>query len=284
MRDRLSSFLVDAAGARGGVVRLEDAYREVLSRHPYPPLLQRLLGELLAAASLLAGSLKFNGSLILQLQGDGVIRLLVVECTHDLCLRAVAQWHGELPASGQLDELAGNGRFVITLDRKDGGELHQGIVPLEAGSVALLLEHYLARSEQLASRLWLTAGNGVAAGLLLQKLPGSAEGSEWGRLCADLHAIAPEELQEMPPDALLRQVFPERDVRLFKSKPARFHCPCSRERVIGALRLMGQQEVNDIVREQGEVEATCEFCNHRYRFSAADVAALFADPVSETRH
>src|SRR5262249_15446349 len=161
------------------------------------------------------------------------------ECTHDLSLRAVAQWQGELPASGQLDELAGDGRFVITLDRKDG-ELHQGIVPLEAGSVALALEHYLPRPPQPARRLCPSGENSVAAGLLLQRLPGSPESNQWDHLCADVRMIAPEELQAMPPDVLLRHVFPEQDVRLFKPKPVRFHCPCSRERVIGALRLMGQ--------------------------------------------
>src|SRR5437868_3479801 len=157
--DSFSPFLIDAAGVRGALARLDVSYREVLSRHAYPPLLQRLLGELLAASVLLAGSLKFNGSLVLQLQGDGVLRLLVVECNRELGLRAMAQWQGDVPETSELRALAGNGRFVITLDAKDGGELHQGIVPLEAGSVAELLEQYLARSEQIASRFWLTAAD-----------------------------------------------------------------------------------------------------------------------------
>jgi molecular chaperone Hsp33 len=284
--DAFTPWLIDAAGARGAHACLRAAYAEVLARHEYPPLLQRLLGELLAASLLLAGSLKFNGSLVLQLQGDGLLRLLVVECDRALGLRAMAQWQGEVPAAADLRDLAGRARFVITLDPKDGGELHQGIVPLEAGSVAELLEHYLERSEQIASRFWLTAKDGVAAGLMLQRLPetpaGDADG--WNRVSLLAQTVTAEELRTLTVRSLLSRLFAEEDVRLFSSRAAHFHCPCTRTRVAGALRLLGREEVDDLVRERGEVEATCEFCNKRYRFDAEDVAALFADTVSETRH
>jgi len=284
--DALSPFLIDAAGARGACANVSAAYREVLSRHTYPPLLRGLLGELLAASALLAGSLKFKGSLVLQLQGDGPLRLMVVECSHDLGLRAMAQWRDDFPAAGDLRVLAGKGRFALTLDPKQGGELHQGIIPLEAGTVAELLEHYLQRSEQLPRRLWLTAQEGIAAGLLLQRLAGhTAQGNDgWNHVSVLGSTVTEAELRGLNPVQLLTRLFPDADVRLFPARAVRFHCPCSRERVTGALRLVGRDEIEGVLRERGEVEVPCEFCNRRYRFDAADVAAVFAGEPAATRH
>lgn len=276
--DSLSPFLIDLAGARGAIVQFRGAYREVLARHDYPALVQQLLGELLAAGALLAGSLKFNGSLILQLQGTGPLKLLVVECTHDLALRAVAQWTGALPEQADLRDLIGSGRFAITLDPKDGGELHQGIVALESGSVSGLLEQYLLRSEQLASRLWLSAEDGVAAGLILQRLPGKLvqDDDAWPRVQLLAQTVRGEELRSLGSEELLARLFADEEVRLFTARRVRFGCHCSQERVAGALRLLGRQDVESLLQERGSVEVHCEFCNRRYEFDHAGIAALFA--------
>ena len=185
--DALARFVLEHAAVRGALVSLDGACREILDCHPYPPALRRVLAELLAASALLASTLKFKGALIVQLQGDGPVRLLVVECDASLALRATAQWKetaAALPASASLAELAGgpdHGRLVITLDPKDGGPLYQGVVALEAASVATLFEHYLRTSEQIDSRMAIAADGPRARGLLLQRLPGAtaADDDTW---------------------------------------------------------------------------------------------------------
>src|SRR5215467_15502652 len=184
--DSLTRFVFERAALRGAVVGLDAAYRECVGSHSYPPRLTRILGETMAAMCLLANSLKFQGSLILQLQGAGSVRLLVVECDASLTLRATAQWSGDVADAATLSELAGDprrSRMVLTLDPKDGGPLHQGIVALEGGSVATLFEHYLDTSEQIASRLWLEADDEQVRGLLLQRMPASTEAdtATWAR-------------------------------------------------------------------------------------------------------
>ena len=278
MSDRLHRFLIEGTPARGALVRLAGAYREVLERHAYPPVLQRLLGELLAASVLMSGNIKFRGSLIMQLQGQGPLSLMVVECAPGLQIRAMAQWREPLPAQGQLAELAGNGRFALSLDPKDGGQIYQGIVELAGGSAAEQLEHYLARSEQLPSRLVLGVHEHEATGLLLQRLPGEAEADEaaWRRLEARASSIDTLRLARDPIEHLLPSIFPEDDIRLFSPEPVAFHCPCSQERVASALRLLGEAETREVLAERGSVEAVCEFCNRRYVFDTEGIGRVFA--------
>jgi molecular chaperone Hsp33 len=247
--------------------------------------LQRVLAELLAACTLLASTLKFTGSLIVQLQGDGPVRLLVVECTAALGLRAMAQWDAEraqaLGPRATLAELAGgpdHGRLVLTLDPKGAGTIYQGIVALEAGSVAGLIEHYLATSEQLASRLVLATSAEGTAGLMVQRLPGSeGEGADWPRIAGLLDELAPAGLLARGPATdVIAGSFPHDDVRVFKPRAVGFACSCSRERVEHALRIAGAAEVESIIAERGDVEVTCEFCNRRYTFGPDEARALFA--------
>ena len=292
--DALTRFVFEHAAVRGAHVALADTTRAVLACHPYPPALARVLAELLAASALLASTLKFTGSLIVQLSGDGPVRLLVVECTDALALRATAQWDAERTAAlgpeATLADLAGgprHGRLVLTLDPKGAGTIYQGIVALEAGSVAALIEHYLATSEQLASRLVLAAGDGRAAGLLVQRLPASGDDDDatWARARAALDAVDPAAL--LVPGAATAQlaaVFPEDDVRVFGAKPAAFGCSCSRQRVENALRIAGAAEIEAMLAERADVEVTCEFCNRGYSFAPAEARALFAAAPAATRH
>ena len=293
MSDTLTRFVLEHAAVRGAHVSLPATARAVLACHPYPPALAHVLGELLAASALLTSTVKFTGSLIVQLSGDGPVRLLVVECTDALGMRAMAQWDPErtnaLGPDATLAALAGgpkHGRLVLTLDPKGAGTMYQGIVALESGSVAGLIEHYLATSEQLASRLVLAAGTDGAAGLLVQRLPGATEEDDatWGRVGRAIDALDPAALLGQPePTQIIASAFAEEDVRVFKAKPVTFACSCSRERVENALRIAGAGEVESILAERGNVEVTCEFCNRRYTFAPDEARAVFA-PLDTTRH
>jgi len=283
--DVLARFVFERAAVRGAVVSLDDTCREILASHAYPPPLARALAELLAAAALLASTLKFKGALVVQLQGAGPVRLLVVECSADLDLRATAQWNTEaerLPAEAPLSDLAGdlaNSRLAITLDPKDGGPIYQGIVALAASSIAALIEHYLATSEQIDSRMVLATSGTRVRGLLLQRLPDASVEDErtWRRAAAEVHAVEPAALLAAPGIAsFLSTCFSDVDVRLFAPRAARFRCSCSEERVANTLRMLGRAEVESILAEQGLVGVTCEFCNRSYTFVASDARALFA--------
>jgi len=286
--DNLTRFVLERAAVRGAVVSLDAAYRDILACHPYPAGLQRLLGETLAAVCLLANALKFDGSLILQLQGAGTLRLLVVECDAALRLRATAQWDGTVGDDALLADLAdpaGGGRMVLTLDPKDGGPLYQGVVALEGGSVAALFEHYLAVSEQIDSRLWLSAGGGRACGLLLQRMPDADDddAATWQR-ATRVPAAAASAFGAADAHALLATLFPDDDVRAFRARSPRFGCSCSRERVAGVLKLLGSSEVEAILAERGTVGVNCEFCGRCYAFDATEARSLFVAPPATPVH
>lgn len=286
--DTLQRFLFEQAAVRGELVRLDATWRAVLARHDYPPAVARVLGEMMAAAALLAATLKFRGSLLMQVQGKGPLRLLVVECTAGRALRATAKWEGE-PA-GDFMQLVGDGRFAITLDPGEGSRAYQGLVAVDAATVAGVLEHYMARSEQLDTRLVLAADGGVAAGMLLQRLPGrtEADAEAWNRLAHLAATLGADELLRLPFREILRRLFHEEDVRVFDAEPVHFGCSCSRGRVAEMLRMLGAEEVRAILAEQGQVAVTCEFCNQRYVFDAVDaeqvLAAQWVPPAASTRH
>ena len=289
MKDALTRFLFEHAAIRGEVIHLDATWQQVLQHHDYPAALRQAMGELMAAAALLAATLKLKGSLILQIQGQGPVSLLVVECTGDMQMRATAKWQGELPAGG-LRELVGDGRFVITLDPKTGQQTYQGIVPLEGQSVADILQNYMTRSEQLETRLFLASDAQQATGLLLQKLPDQPQQDHdaWQRAGLLADTVKPAELLTLPAETLLHRLFHEEDLRLFEAQPVSFFCTCSRDSVANMLRMLGKAEVDSVVAERGDVEVHCDFCNCRYHFDAVDVEQVFAaqiqTPGSPTRH
>lgn len=287
--DTLQRFVFEHVPVRGEIVHLDATWRAVLDRHDYPPVLRDLLGEMMAAAALLSATLKFSGSLIMQMQGTGPVKLLVVECNSDMTLRATASWEGEL-VSPRLSDLLGGGRFAITIDPQQGGQSYQGIVDLEGDSVAEVLQNYMTRSEQLDTRLWLAADAGHAAGMLLQRLPGNAHEDDeaWNRAQILGGTVTRGELLALPAVEMVRRLYHEEDVRLFESSPVSFRCSCSRERVTGMLRMLGYDEVKSVVLEQGSVEVDCEFCNRHFGFDAVDVEQIFAaevmTPAPPARH
>ena len=289
MSDTLQRFIFEHAPVRGELVQLSATWQAVTERHDYPPPLRRVLGELMAAGALLAATLKFDGTLILQLHGSGPVRLIVVECAADHAMRATAKWDGDIP-DGDLRTLLGDGRFVINLVPDSGSQSYQGIVGLDADSVSAALEHYMATSEQIDTRIWLACDDTRAAGLLIQKLPGrdAADADAWPRAGHLASTVQPQELLSLAPRDLLHRLFHEEDLRVFDPAPVFFRCSCSRERVTGMLRMLGLDEARSIISERGKVEVHCEFCSRLYAFDAVDTEEIFAAaiaiPVDDTRH
>jgi molecular chaperone Hsp33 len=280
MPDQLHSFLFENAPVRGALAQLETTWATVRSLRTYPPPLEHLLGEALAGCALLASTIKFEGSLMLQMQGSGPLTLLVAECTSDLKLRATAKWQDGLPAAS-LPELLGNGRCALTLKGADGRQSYQGVVDLSGATLAHALEHYMASSEQLETRLWLNADGRTASGLLLQRVPDRAEpdADAWNRLNHLAATVRPEELADLAPSTLLRRLFHEESLRLYAGRPLDFGCSCSNERVVATIRMLGNAEVEDLIAERGGVEVTCEFCGRTYALTPAQCRSLF-DPAA----
>lgn len=281
--DSLQCFLIENSDVRGELVRLDRTWQTILARHDYPPRLRELLGEISAATALLGSTLKFDGSLIVQMQGNGPVRLLVVECSATGAMRATAKWRG-VPEHGSLRDLVGDGKLVITIDPRKGRERYQGIVAIEGDSVAAALERYLQQSEQLATRLWLATSENTAAGLLLQRLPSAKPyddaGENWNRVVTLADTVTGGELLRLNQRELLYRLFHEEDVRVFDPVPLHFACSCSRERVVRALRIVGYDELQQVLREQGSLSVDCEFCNEHYEFDKVDVEQVFAAAVT----
>jgi len=290
MADTLLKFLFRDAPVRGEIVRLDASWRAMIAHHDYPPPVTRLLGEMTAAAALLAANLKFDGAIVMQIQGNGPVRLLVAEVQPGLRLRATAKLRDSAAIAGdltlqQLVNPDGGARCAITLDpsdRRPGQQPYQGVVPLEGDTIAQVLEHYLRQSEQVESRLWLAADGEVAAGVLLQKLPqegGAAprpDTDAWQRAGALAATLTANELLALEPEALAHRLYWEERLDHFAPLEPRFECSCSRQRSGRMLLALGREEVESILAERGDVEIVCDFCSARYAFDAVDVAQLFA--------
>jgi molecular chaperone Hsp33 len=287
--DTLQRFIFEHAPIRGEIVRLEGVWKSVLERHDYPAKLQNMMGELCAAAALLAATLKLKGSLILQIHGTAAVKLLVVECTGELEIRATAKWEDDL-LQGTLAELVGDGRFVITLDPKDGSQVYQGIVPLEGDTIADIMQGYMTRSEQLETRLYLAADGQRAGGMLLQKMPNqpNQDDDAWARAGHLANTLKANELLALSATELLNRLYHEEDIRVFDEQSVVFRCQCSRENVARMLRMLGREEIDSILLERDTIEVHCEFCNQRYQFDRVDAEASLAElaPLqsNETRH
>jgi molecular chaperone Hsp33 len=292
--DTLRRFVFERYPFRGQLVHLGPAWKAMMEHHDYPAHVRDTLGEAVAAAALLASTLKFHGLLTLQLRGAGPMHLMVVECTDGLALRAVARFR-EPPATADLRELSGDGTLTVTVENEGAANRYQGVVPLAGASMSDCLREYFESSEQLPTRLWLHADGENVSGLLLQRLPvtskptavlesGAGFVSEdeledaWRRVQLVADTVTGVELAELDDKKLLYRLFSEDDVRMFESTPVFFRCRCSRERVENMLRALGRSEVDSMVEEFGLVEVRCEFCSRAYRLDAVDCAALFVGP------
>jgi molecular chaperone Hsp33 len=321
----LHKFIFDGLPVRGSIVRLTDAWTEILARRDantatgaWPLPVAELLGEMAAAGTLMQSNIKFNGALVLQIFGDGPVKVAVAEVQHDLSLRATAKVVGQVGADARLSDMVnqGNkGRCAITLDPKEklpGQQPYQGVVPLHGDrrekieKLSEVLEHYMLQSEQLDTKLVLAADSKVAAGVLIQRLPlegeGNLAGNHWrrvgGKLESDPHSdedeiglnehynriatlaasLTREELLELDVDTVLRRLFWEEKLLRFEPQTPYFACTCSRERVVNMIRGLGREEAQGILAERGEIDVACDFCGQQYRFDAVDAAQIFTSP------
>ena len=270
---------------RGHVARLSRAWLELREHQDYPPAVQQLLGEAVGAVVLLAATLKFNGTLTLQLQGKGLVSLLVAQCTHDFKVRAMAR-HEAIGGEAGFRSLAGEGQFIVTVEAADRGSSYQGVVPITGDSLAESLEAYFVQSEQLPTRVTFAATPGVVSGMLVQRMPGvggkvandpAALESAWMKADHAMAALSGAELLEDDMEQRLVRMFGADEVRLFGGHEIQAECRCSRARVATMLRSLGVDEVREVIAEQGAVTVTCEFCQKPYRFDAIDVEQLFAE-------
>lgn len=264
---------------RGEIVQLQESLNDGFRRHAYPEPIRRLLGELMAASVLLTATLKLEGRLSLLARGNGRLRMIMAECTHEHAVRAIAQMDesdADLPAGAGLRELLGHGTLAITLE-PDHGERYQGIVPLDRETLAGCLETYFERSEQIPTRLWLQSDASRAAGLMLQVMPGDERLDDdlWPRATGLADTLRPGELLDIPPADALYRLYHEEQVSLPEAQEVRFSCSCSRERTAEGLVSIGQAEAEDVVAEQGEIRLICQFCQSEYVFTPEDVRQLF---------
>ncbi len=304
----LHKFLFEGLPVRGMLVRLDEGWQELLQRRatPWPAEVATLVGQMCAAGVLLQSNIKFEGALVLQIQGDGPVPLAVAEVQPSLRFRATASVTGEVAAGAGLAQLVnplGRGRCAITLDpaeRQPGQQPYQGVVALcdddgrPLPTLAAVIAHYMRQSEQLDTRLVLAADARVAAGLLIQRLPvegaanlgaGSAADVEsaehFNRIAHLASTLSDEELLTLDAHTLLRRLFWQEDVRHFDPLTPSFACRCSRERVRGMLRGLGRRESEELIAERGAVEVGCEFCGLQYRFDAVDVGEMFTPSANQ---
>lgn len=275
-QDQFQRFIFEDSQVRGAWVRLADSYQEIASQAPYPTVIRQLLGESLAASVLMSGTLKFEGTLSLQASGQGPLRTLMTECSHDRYLRGLARFDEIPDTADSLDQLLGEGKMAITITPEQG-QRYQGVVPREHESLARCLEDYFERSEQIATSLVLFADQDQSAGLLLQRLPGGTEPDDdlWRRVNHLASTLKPDELLGLDSETVLHRLFHEETVRLFDADPVAFRCSCSRERTLGALEAIGQKECYDIIEERGAIDMDCQFCHAHYRFDRNDIDQLF---------
>ncbi|WP_439105474.1 Hsp33 family molecular chaperone HslO [Congregibacter sp.] len=281
-------FLFEQMDLRGEIVHLDQVITDVSEVHSYPRGVSRLLGEFIAAAVLLASTLKFKGSLTVQARSDREIPLIMAECSSELTVRAIARG-AEAATSDSFDALLGGGQLVLTIT-PDRGKRYQGIVPLTGGSLAASLDSYFSQSEQLQTRLQLSSDGTRAAGLLLQQLPPQLESNaanreeQWDRACMLAATLSPEELIQLGDATLLHRLYHEEVLRLFDLEPVRFRCSCSQDRTFAALASIDEKEIREILKEQGAVTMDCEFCNQRYTFREGDLRGLLGSTDSAPIH
>jgi molecular chaperone Hsp33 len=288
MRDRdcLHRFMFEGYPIRGQLVHLDASWRALIEHRDYPEAIRDTLGEAVAASLLLAGTIKFDGVLSLQLQGEGPVQLLLAQCTSGLGVRGLARYREPVIAAADASGVAalvGQGNLTVTLETDDKTQRYQGIVPITGERLADSLRLYFENSEQLPTRLWLHADASGASGMLLQRLPSAAGpgidaaavDDAWRRVQLIGETLTPDELVTLADTEILHRLFNEDDLRLYEPAPVYFRCRCSRERVSGMLQGLGETETRSVLAERGEVEVRCDFCNRAYVFDAVDVEQLF---------
>jgi len=276
--DQLHRYLFENYAVRGEMVTVSESLQEILANHSYPLPVKTILAELLVATSLLTATLKFDGDITVQLQGDGPMNLAVINGNNHQQLRGVARIQGEIPEGADMKTLIGNGYLVITITPEEG-ERYQGVVGLEGDTLAACLEDYFMRSEQLPTRLFIRTGEvdgrPAAGGMLLQVLPAQeTQVNDFEHLATLTETIKADELFTLPATEVLWRLYHEEEVTLFDPQNVEFKCTCSRERCAGALKTLPDEELDSILAEDGEIDMNCDYCGSHYVFDAMDIAAI----------
>ncbi|MFK7732155.1 MAG: Hsp33 family molecular chaperone HslO [Pseudomonadales bacterium] len=294
MADSLHRFQLENLHVRGEWLSLSKSWQDIQNTAEYPPAIKQVLGEALVAIGLLADSLKFDGSLVLQIHGTAPVSMLVVQATSEGSIRGMANWEGDIHDSASFrdlfkpaiakDKQASQATMAISVEpNSTQSERYQSFVPLESESLVECFTQYFAQSEQLNTRLWLAVNDKTAAGLMLQSLPAEEtdrnavsqlDGWEHASILAD--TIKDEELLELPPQDLLHRLYHEEDLRIYDGKPVRFECSCSAEKIERAIYSIGEEAAESILVEQGSISTSCDFCNTHYVLDRVDVARLFS--------
>lgn len=268
--DVLNRYLFDNMHARGELVNLQQSFQDIVAPHDYPTGVKQLLGELVAATCLLTATLKFEGEIAVQLQGDGPIGYMAVNGNHQQEMRGIARMTADTKAT-TLKELIGKGNMVITI-RPNSGEPYQGVVALEQDTLAECLAHYFDVSEQIPTKIWLygNADTTEIAGTLIQLLPDGEDKekqqSDFEHLCQLTNTIKNEEIFSLDSEALLYRLYHQEEVRMFEPQAVSYKCSCSEEKCLSAISQIEPSELENILAEQGNVSMTCDYCMTTYKF------------------
>lgn len=275
--DTLQRFIFEHANIRGEIVHIEQTYQTIMAQRNYPPMVKNLLGEAIVSCLLLASSIKFEGSLSLQFQGDKRLSLLLVQCDHELNIRAFARFEESLETEDYAKAFL-SGQMVMTINQDNQTNSYQSMVPLQSTSMSENLMNYFAQSEQISTRVWLAVNETAAAGMLLQLMPGqdTVQREQFWEYAVQLgQTVSEEELLTLDNQTLLYRLYNETEVRVFDSRGTQFQCRCSLDKMRQVINILGEKEAQELLEEQGKIDIRCDFCNKEYLFDAIDVAMLF---------
>jgi molecular chaperone Hsp33 len=288
MENTLQRFLFEHANIRGEIVSLDSSWRHVLERRKYPDSVSKLLGEVTAATTLLAATIKLDGTLSIQIKGHSGLQLVMAEATGSNSFRSTAKWDQENEKILENTNLLRKGTIAVTITPEKSRQPYQGLVQTQGESIQHSIENYMQQSEQLTTRLWLASNDQKASGMLLQKLPvkDPIESDDWNRITTLASTITDQELLSLDFEMILNRLFHEETIRVFEESPMQFICSCSEKRTVAMLHSLGEQEVRSILNEQGNVNITCEFCGKNYIYSPPGVDRIFSgkssDPVQDS--
>lgn len=275
--DTLQRFMFEHASIRGEIAYLDDTFKTIMHQRPYPAMVKQLLGEAIISCLLLAGSIKFEGEISLQFHGDKRLPLLLVQCDHQLQIRAFAKYQEDGDAI-DFNSAFLQGKMALTINQYNQTQAYQSIVPILSISMSENMMHYFAQSEQVASRVWLAVSENTAAGILLQLMPGQTTLQReqfWEYAVHIGETISEHELLTLDNQTILHRLYHETELRLYTARPVQFHCRCNIDKMKQVLTVLGETDVQRLLKEKGQVEVNCEFCNQYYTFDAIDIALLF---------
>ena len=281
--DSLQRFIFENADIRGEVVHLNHSYQTIMQQHPYPAQVKKLLGEALVASVLLTGSIKFEGEISIQFNGDQRLPMMIAQCDHKLNIRAFAKYQTAEETQDEATDIDYNaaflqGKLVLTINQYKNTQAYQSIVPIDSTSMSDNLMHYFAQSEQLSTLVWLASNETEAAGMIMQLLPGqdsSQKEAFWEYATAVGETLTREELLTLDNQTLLHRLYHETELRVFEERDIQFGCRCNKEKMKKVLTILGEQDLKELLKEQGHVEIQCDFCNQGYKFDPIDVTMLF---------